>query len=91
MNGMQYAVDAWLPLVIFPQTMAPTFRHGFPATFGFIFAAILAVMSIHFLVVREQKRRSAGPETETALEAGPTEYHPEGADSVGESDKAEKK
>ncbi|KXH32763.1 pantothenate transporter liz1 [Colletotrichum simmondsii] len=26
MNGMQYAVDAWLPLVIFPQTMAPTFR-----------------------------------------------------------------
>ena len=26
MNGMQYAVAAWLPLVIFPQTMAPTFR-----------------------------------------------------------------
>lgn len=26
MNGMQYAVDAWLPIVIFPQTMAPSFR-----------------------------------------------------------------
>lgn len=26
MNGMQYAVAAWLPIVIFPQTMAPTFR-----------------------------------------------------------------
>lgn len=26
MNGMQYAFDAWLPIVIFPQTMAPSFR-----------------------------------------------------------------
>ncbi|CAI7579065.1 unnamed protein product [Penicillium pancosmium] len=25
MNGFQYAVAAWLPIVIFPQTMAPTF------------------------------------------------------------------
>ncbi|WQF85861.1 Putative major facilitator superfamily, MFS transporter superfamily [Colletotrichum destructivum] len=89
MNGMQYAVDAWLPLVIFPQTMAPTFRYGFPATFGFIIVAILAVTGIHFLVLREQKRSSGEPET--ALEAGPIEYHPEGADSIGESDKAEKK
>ncbi len=29
MNGMQYAVDAWLPIVIFPQTMAPTFSKLF--------------------------------------------------------------
>lgn len=26
MNGMTYAVVAWLPIVIFPQTMAPDFR-----------------------------------------------------------------
>lgn len=26
MNGFQYAVAAWLPILIFPQTMAPTFR-----------------------------------------------------------------
>jgi len=26
MNGFQYAVAAWLPIVIFPQTMAPDFR-----------------------------------------------------------------
>ncbi len=26
MNGFQYAVAAWLPIVIFPQTMAPSFR-----------------------------------------------------------------
>ncbi|KAF1956320.1 pantothenate transporter liz1 [Byssothecium circinans] len=30
MNGFQYAVAAWLPIVIFPQTQAPTFRHGYP-------------------------------------------------------------
>jgi ACS family pantothenate transporter-like MFS transporter len=28
MNGFQYAVAAWLPIVIFPQTMAPTFRES---------------------------------------------------------------
>ena len=26
MNGMTYAVVAWLPILIFPQTMAPDFR-----------------------------------------------------------------
>lgn len=30
MNGMQYAVDAWLPIVIFPQTMAPSFSKSIP-------------------------------------------------------------
>ncbi|KAI7774156.1 pantothenate transporter liz1 [Diaporthe eres] len=57
MNGMQYAFDAWLPIVIFPQTMAPTFRYGFPATFGFVFAAIIAVIIIRLLVWRESKNR----------------------------------
>jgi len=27
MNGLTYAAVAWLPILIFPQTMAPTF-HG---------------------------------------------------------------
>lgn len=35
MNGFQYAVAAWLPIVIFPQTMAPSFRES------------LAIYSIH--------------------------------------------
>ncbi|EMR66286.1 putative pantothenate transporter liz1 protein [Eutypa lata UCREL1] len=65
MNGMQYAVDAWLPIVIFPQTMAPTFRRGFPATWGFVIAAIFAVILIRFLVFREQRRLKAnGTSTE---------------------------
>ncbi|KAF5384736.1 hypothetical protein D9757_006230 [Collybiopsis confluens] len=28
MNGFQYAVSAWLPIVIFPQTMAPTYVYA---------------------------------------------------------------
>ncbi|CAI7671057.1 unnamed protein product [Penicillium bialowiezense] len=50
MNGFQYAVAAWLPILIFPQTMAPTFRYGFPATFGLVIAAIISVIAIQVLV-----------------------------------------
>ncbi|TGO52204.1 hypothetical protein BELL_1676g00020 [Botrytis elliptica] len=70
-NGLQYAVSifgdsasvklltrvaAWLPIVIFPQTEAPTFRRGFPATFGFVIAALLAILLIQFLHTRELKQ-----------------------------------
>ncbi|PMD36352.1 MFS general substrate transporter [Hyaloscypha variabilis F] len=59
MNGLQYAVAAWLPIVIFPQTEAPTFRRGFPATFGFVVAALLAILLIQFLHTRELKQKKA--------------------------------
>lgn len=49
MNGFQYAVAAWLPIVIFPQTMAPTFRYGFPGTFGLVIAALMAIVAIQLL------------------------------------------
>ncbi|KAH9908722.1 pantothenate transporter liz1 [Xylariomycetidae sp. FL2044] len=62
MNGFQYAVDAWMPIVIFPQTMAPDFRYGFPATFAFVIAAIIAVTIIRLLVLREQRRKPAADE-----------------------------
>ncbi|RDW87461.1 hypothetical protein BP5796_03155 [Coleophoma crateriformis] len=55
MNGLQYAVAAWLPIVIFPQTESPTFRRGFPATFGFVIAALICVCVIQWLAVRERK------------------------------------
>ncbi|KAM0147456.1 hypothetical protein ACHAPG_010574 [Botrytis cinerea] len=58
MNGLQYAVAAWLPIVIFPQTEAPTFRRGFPATFGFVIAALLAILLIQFLHKRELKQQT---------------------------------
>ncbi|KAA8575838.1 hypothetical protein EYC84_004927 [Monilinia fructicola] len=65
MNGLQYAVAAWLPIVIFPQTEAPTFRRGFPATFGFVIAALLSILLIQFLHKRELKQQR-----DTAYEDG---------------------
>jgi ACS family pantothenate transporter-like MFS transporter len=69
MNGMSYAILAWLPIIIFPQTMAPDFRYGFPASFGILIGAIFAVALIHFLVKREQKLKAAAglePQLESA-------------------------
>ncbi|OTA98478.1 hypothetical protein M426DRAFT_258647 [Hypoxylon sp. CI-4A] len=57
MNAGQYAIDAWLPIVIFPQTMAPRFKYGFPATFGFVVAAIFMVSIIRLFVWRDQRRK----------------------------------
>lgn len=59
MNGLQYAVAAWLPIVIFPQTMAPDFRYGFPSTLGFVIAGLIVIVVIQLLHVREQRRRKA--------------------------------
>lgn len=62
MNGMQYAVATWLPIVIFPQTMAPSFRRGFPATFGFVIAALVVICGIKFLAVRERREKTVESE-----------------------------
>ncbi|KIY67448.1 pantothenate transporter liz1 [Cylindrobasidium torrendii FP15055 ss-10] len=59
MNGVQYAISAWLPIVIFPQTMAPTFRRGFPATFGFVIAGLIIIVGIKVLADRDARRRPA--------------------------------
>jgi MFS transporter, ACS family, pantothenate transporter len=69
MNGMSYAILAWLPIIIFPQTMAPDFRYGFPASFGLLIGAIFAVALIQFLVKREEKLKAAAglePQLESA-------------------------
>lgn len=60
MNGIQYAVAAWLPIVIFPQTMAPTFRRGFPGTFGLVIAALLSIVAIQLLHIRSSRRGDTG-------------------------------
>ncbi|KAL1968635.1 hypothetical protein VTN77DRAFT_1461 [Rasamsonia byssochlamydoides] len=58
MNGFQYAVTAWLPVVIFPQTEAPTFRRGYPATFGFVIAGIIVIIITQLLVLRENRQKA---------------------------------
>ena len=64
MNGFQYAVAAWLPIVIFPQTMAPDFRklspippdsrnlaHPYSAGYGFPTTFGLVIASIVGVVI----------------------------------------
>lgn len=42
--------------------MAPTFRRGFPATFGFVIAALVVILGIQFMAVRERRKRSMDAE-----------------------------
>jgi len=56
MNGLQYSVSVWLPVVIFPQTMAPTFRRGFPGTFGLVISGLIIIVCIKLLADRDVKR-----------------------------------
>lgn len=58
MNGFQYAVAAWLPILIFPQVEGPTFRKGFPSTFGFTIAAIVCVVAIQCFATWEARRKA---------------------------------
>jgi MFS transporter, ACS family, pantothenate transporter len=64
MNGFQYAVAAWLPIIIFPQVEAPTFRKGFPSTFGFTIAAIICVCAIQWFAIRENRKKAQAQEPE---------------------------
>ncbi|KAL1984901.1 hypothetical protein VTN96DRAFT_8560 [Rasamsonia emersonii] len=67
MNGFQYAVAAWLPVVIFPQTEAPSFRRGYPATFAFVIAAIVVVVITQLLVIREKRQKARAVDRAAAV------------------------
>ncbi|KAJ7727185.1 pantothenate transporter liz1 [Mycena olivaceomarginata] len=56
---LQYAVAAWLPIVIFPQVEAPTFRKGFPGTFGLVIAALIVIVIIKLFADRDERRERA--------------------------------
>ncbi|PYH44658.1 uncharacterized protein BP01DRAFT_383229 [Aspergillus saccharolyticus JOP 1030-1] len=56
MNGFQYAVAAWLSIVILPQIIALSFRCGVPATFGLVMAAIISVVVIQLFIRRNERR-----------------------------------
>ncbi|KAK3385168.1 pantothenate transporter liz1 [Podospora didyma] len=67
MNGLSYAILAWLPILIFPQTMAPDFRYGFPTSLALLLAAIVAVIGIWLLVKREAKIKDGRTEVEDGV------------------------
>jgi hypothetical protein len=39
----EHCADSFLPILIFPQTMSPSFRYGFPSILAFSLMAILLV------------------------------------------------
>ncbi|KAJ5974409.1 pantothenate transporter liz1 [Penicillium waksmanii] len=49
--------------MIFPQTMAPTFKYGFPATFGLVIAAIIAVVVVQVFILRDKRKEKETPNT----------------------------
>ncbi|KAF9018546.1 MFS general substrate transporter [Hymenopellis radicata] len=69
MNGFFYAFNAWIPNVIFQQTMGPTWRRGFPATWAFGVCAVICVVIIQFLHNREIAQKLAKPQTEKEIES----------------------
>ncbi|KIH88853.1 MFS transporter, ACS family, pantothenate transporter [Sporothrix brasiliensis 5110] len=89
MNGFQYAVAAWLPIVIFPQTTAPTFRRGFPTTFGLVIAAIFAVLAIQYMIVRDRKRAAAEAERRPSTDSEEGELSREQALVPGKDEKVQ--
>ncbi|KAJ0331094.1 hypothetical protein COL5a_002627 [Colletotrichum fioriniae] len=72
MNGLFYATNSFLPILIFPQTMAPTFERGFPSILSFALAAVVLVLIADFLHKRQLRREAhaAGeqPTSETVVE-----------------------
>lgn len=76
---MQYAVAAWLPILIFPQTMSPDFRYGFPATFAFVIAGLILIVVIQLLHTREKRQ---GKASGAAIEVGGGEDVEEEADGA---------
>ncbi|KAJ3973457.1 pantothenate transporter liz1 [Lentinula raphanica] len=68
MNGIQYSVSAWLPIVIFPQTMAPTFRRGFPGTFGLVISGLIVIVGIKLLADRDARRSGLQSSAKTNTE-----------------------
>ncbi|PTD07889.1 hypothetical protein FCULG_00005846, partial [Fusarium culmorum] len=53
MNGLLYATGSFMPILIFPQTMAPKFERGFPSLVGFGVAACSLMLFTDFMHKRQ--------------------------------------
>ncbi|KAH7178945.1 major facilitator superfamily domain-containing protein [Fusarium sp. MPI-SDFR-AT-0072] len=58
MNGLFYATNSFLPILIFPQTMAPKFERGFPSVLSFALGACCLMLFADFLHKRELRLES---------------------------------
>lgn len=48
MNGFFYATTSFMPILIFPQTMAPKFERGFPIVLSFAVGACGLIRKFKF-------------------------------------------
>ncbi|TDZ68015.1 Pantothenate transporter liz1 [Colletotrichum trifolii] len=67
MNGLFYATNSFLPILIFPQTMAPKFERGFPSILGFALAAV-ALVYADFLHKRQLRQEADAAAEQPAAE-----------------------
>ncbi|KAK1993601.1 pantothenate transporter liz1 [Colletotrichum falcatum] len=82
MNGLFYATNSFLPILIFPQTMAPRFERGFPSILSFALAAIVLVFVADFLHKRQLRQESQAPADEPASEVSEKDSGAEGEKEV---------
>ncbi|KAM0304642.1 hypothetical protein ACHAPM_002746 [Fusarium culmorum] len=72
MNGLLYATGSFMPILIFPQTMAPKFERGFPSLVGFGVAACSLMLFTDFMHKRQlhleaEQSDSAVPQSVVSL------------------------
>ncbi|KAH8898963.1 pantothenate transporter liz1 [Thozetella sp. PMI_491] len=58
MNGLFYATNSFLPILIFPQTTAPNYPRGFPSIVAFTVLAVIFVLLADFLHKRQLKQEA---------------------------------
>ncbi|KAH9884235.1 pantothenate transporter liz1 [Xylariomycetidae sp. FL2044] len=76
MNGLFYATNSFLPILIFPQTTAPNFPRGFPSILAFALVGAVLVLLTDFMHKRQLRQ-----EATIAADMPPSETSEKGAES----------
>ncbi|KAF2171780.1 hypothetical protein M409DRAFT_18013 [Zasmidium cellare ATCC 36951] len=71
MNGLFYATNSFLPILIFPQTTGPRFPRGFPSIIAFTVAAIALTLLADFLHKRQLRQEAAASTASELQESDP--------------------
>ncbi|KAK9460868.1 major facilitator superfamily domain-containing protein [Lipomyces oligophaga] len=56
-NTINYAMNAWLPLVLFPTTEAPVYKYGYKFSAGFYGIELVSIPMFYLFVKWDHKRR----------------------------------
>ncbi|CAG1996776.1 unnamed protein product [Fusarium graminearum] len=68
MNGFFYATTSFMPILIFPQTMAPKFERGFPTVLSFAVGACGLILFANFLHQRQLRMEAEATFRELPVE-----------------------